>query len=134
MVPPANHGRRSLASAVAPGEQRPDARGIAEELVERERDEVGLDDAQVEPVGGHEGGAVEDHVPAVLVRLLDPLERVLHAAEVGLRRVGEQVVRAGHDGVAAPAAGALVQPQLRPAHGHVRDRRALARGRTRGCR
>ena len=48
--------------------------------------------AEVQPVGRHVRGGVEQHVPAVRVRLLDPFERVLDAGEVRLRRVGEQVV------------------------------------------
>jgi hypothetical protein len=47
---------------------------------------------EVEPVGGHVGGRVEEHVPAVVVGLLDPGERVLDAGEVRLGRVGDQVV------------------------------------------
>ena len=93
-VPPLNQGRRSRASAVAPGEQRADAGRVAEHLVEGDRDEVGLPGREVEPTRRHERGAVEQHVPAPLLRRRDPLERVLDAGEVRLRGIGEQVVAA----------------------------------------
>ena len=81
-----------LGERVAAREQAADAGRPAEHLVERERDEVRMPDAQVEPVGRDVGGGVEQHVPAVRVGLLDPLQRVLDAGEVRLGRVGEQVV------------------------------------------
>ena len=82
---------------LAPREQRAEAGRVAEHLVEGDRDEVGLPRRQVEPARRHERGAVDDHVPAPLLGRRDPLQRVLDAGEVRLRRVGEEVVavRAG---------------------------------------
>jgi len=54
---------------------------------------------EIEPVGRDIGGGVEEHVPAVPVRLLDPGERVLDTGKVRLRRVGEQVVVVAADSV-----------------------------------
>ena len=90
MVPPANQGLSSLANTLPARDERPDAGRIAEHLVERERDEVRFDRTEVETVRGHEGRAIQQHVPTPVVGRLDPLQRVLDAAEVGLRRVGEQ--------------------------------------------
>ena len=92
IVPPENQGRSQLGERLAAGEQAADAGRLAEHLVEGERDEVRVPAGQVEPVGRHERGGVEQHVPAVRVRLLDPVERVLDAGEVRLGRVGEEVV------------------------------------------
>ena len=80
-----------LGERVAAGEQAADAGRPAEHLVERERDEVRVPAAEVEPVGGHVCGGVEQHVPAVRVGLLDPLERVLRrrrSSTVPGRRTG----------------------------------------------
>ena len=76
----------------APREQRAEPGRVAEHLVEGDRDEVRLPHRQVEPARRHERGGVQDHVPAALLGRRDPLERVLDAGEVGLRRVGEEVV------------------------------------------
>jgi hypothetical protein len=76
--------------------------------------------AQVQPVGRHVRGRIEQHVPAVRVRLLDPLQWVLNAGEVRLRRVGEQVVVIA-DGVAQVAREqALVDAQIGGHTGYVR--------------
>jgi len=106
---------------LATGDQRADAGRPAEHLVEGERDEVGLPAGEVEPVGGHVGGGVKQDVPAVLVRLLDPLKRMLDAGEVRLGRVGEQVVVLAADLGQVARQQALVDPQLR------RDARDVAR-------
>jgi hypothetical protein len=81
-----------LGERVRAGDQAADAGRPAEHLVEGERDVVGVPAAEVEPVGRHVRRRVEQDVPAVCVRLLDPVERVLDAGEVRLRGIGEQVV------------------------------------------
>jgi hypothetical protein len=53
------------------------ARWIAEHLIERDGNKIRFDFAQVQFVGGDEGGGVEQDVPAVGVRFLDPFERML---------------------------------------------------------
>ena len=73
-------------------EQAAHAGGIAEHLVEGDRHEVGPHGTQVEAVGGHEGGCVEQHVPAGGLGLPDQRQRMLHAREIGLRRKSQQVV------------------------------------------
>ena len=85
-------GPLQLGERLVAGDQRADTGRPAEHLVEGENDEVGVHDREVEPVAGNVGGGVEQDVPVVLVRLLDPGERVLDAGEVRLGRVGEQVV------------------------------------------
>jgi hypothetical protein len=100
-------GPLELGQDVATGEQAADAGRPAEHLVEGQGDEVGVPATEVEPVGGDVGGGVEEHVPAVGVRLLDPLERMLDAGEVRLRRIGEQVV------VLAADLGQVAGKQLR---------------------
>ena len=95
---PAQPGQRLPA-----GDQAAAPRRVAEELVEGDRDEVGADRRGVQGIGRREGGAVEQDVPAELVRLGDPLERVLGAAEVGLRRIREELRRRAVLPVALPA-------------------------------
>ncbi len=75
---------------VPPGQQAAEPGRIAEHLVEAHRHELGPDRAQVEPVGRDERGRVEQHVVARGLGQVHPAERVLDAAEVALRRVGEQ--------------------------------------------
>ena len=75
----------------APGDQAADAGRIAKNLVEGERHKVGLDSAQVEPVGRREGRAVEQYIPALRLCVRHPFQRMLHAAEVGLGRKSQQV-------------------------------------------
>jgi hypothetical protein len=52
---------------------------------------------EVEPVGRNVGGGVEQHVPTLGVRSLDPVEWVLDAGEVRLGGVGEQIVVLARD-------------------------------------
>ena len=98
---------------VSARDQRADAGRPAEHLVEGEGDEVRLEMGEVEPVGRHVCSGVEKDVPAVLVRLLDPGERMLHTGEVRLGWIGKEVV------VLAPHVGQvagqhpLVDAQLR---------------------
>jgi hypothetical protein len=47
---------------------------------------------EVQPVGRHKRRGVEQHVPAAQARFVDPVERVLHASEVRLRGIGEQLL------------------------------------------
>ena len=87
---------------------------------------------RVEGVGRRERGAVEQDVPAQLVRLGDPLERVLHAAEVGLRRKREELCRRALPSAAPRRAGpcgpAPVEAQVLLADRHVGDRGAPLAG------
>ena len=123
-----------LGERVPAREQAADAGRPAEHLVERQRDEVGVPAAEVEPVGRHVGGGVEQDVPAVLVRLLDPLQRVLDAGEVRLRRIGEQVVVVARGLGQIARQQALVDAQVGRDAGHVASSRRRGRARTRGCR
>ena len=59
-------GPLELGERLAARDQAADAGRLAEHLVERERDEVRVPAGEVEPVGRHERGGVEQHVPAVL--------------------------------------------------------------------
>jgi hypothetical protein len=90
IVPPANHGRRSRASASRRASRQPDPGRQAEHLVPADRHELGLDDRQVKAAGGDERGRVEQHVVPGRLRPRHPRERMAHPAEVGLGRVGEQ--------------------------------------------
>lgn len=78
---------------LSPHDQCADAGRIAEDLVERQRHQVGLDHAQVESIGGHESRTVQQDVPAEILRLGHQLERMLHTGEIRLRREGEQAGR-----------------------------------------
>ncbi len=112
----------------APGDQRADPRRVAEHLVEGDRDEVRLPDREVEPARRYERGAVEDHVPAPLVGRLDPLERMLDAGEVGLRRVGEEVVAARAGVVEVAVEHVAGDAQVGRLERHVRGLHALGAG------
>ena len=81
-----------LRQCVSPREQAADARWPAEHLVERNRHEVRMPATEVKPVRRYVRGGVQQHIPAVRLRLPDPFERVLDAGEVRLRGVREQVV------------------------------------------
>ncbi len=74
-----------------PNEEAADARGIAEHLVEGDADEVGLDRPQIEPVGRHERGPVQQDVPPLLVRLPDQVQWVHDAGEIRLSGEGEEM-------------------------------------------
>ncbi len=78
-----------------PRDQAADAGRVAEHLVPADRHEIGLDHGQVQPVRRHVGGRVQQDVVAMLVRRLYPAQRMLHPAEVALRRVGQQPAAAG---------------------------------------
>jgi hypothetical protein len=56
------------------------------------RKEVGMGDAEIEPVGRHVRGRVEQHVVAVLVGQVDPFHRMLDTREVAPRREREAPV------------------------------------------
>ena len=108
-----------LVQRLAARQQRSDPCRPAEQLVERDRHEVRMPARQVEPVGRREGGRVDEHVPAVVVRVVDPVERVVDAREVRLRREGEQVVvRAAQFGEVAVEQG-VVDAELRSGARHV---------------
>ena len=108
-----------LVQRLAPRQEHPDAGRPAEQLVERDRHEVRVPPRQVEAVRGGERGRVDEDVPAVLVGLLDPVERMVDAGEVRLRRIGEQVVvRAAELGEIA-GQEALVDAQLGCGARHV---------------
>ena len=110
-----------------PGERVPPRQQAAhsgrepEHLVPAHGHELGPHRGQVQPVRAQESRRVEQHVVPVVLGLPHPAQRVLHAAEVGLRRVGEQpgpgavtlVERGGH------VRGA--DPQLGPAQPGIRD-------------
>ena len=127
-------GPLELGQRLAAREQAADAGRPAEHLVEGEGDEVRVPAAEVEPVGRHVGGGVEEHVPAVRVRLLDPVERVLDAGEVRLGRVGEQVVVLAADLGQVARQQRLVDAQVGRRRSARRSSRRRGRGRTRGCR
>lgn len=78
----------------AAGDERADASRVAEHLVKGNGDEIGVDEGEIQPVGGGEGGGVEEDVPTPGVGALDPGEGVLDGGEVGLGGVGKEVVAA----------------------------------------
>ena len=127
-VPPLNHGRCRRASAARRASSAPEARRVAEHLVEGDRDEVRLPGRQVEPARGHERGRVDDHVPAALLGRRDPLERVLDAGEVGLRREREQVAAAGPRVVEVALEQPVGDAQVGRLERDVRGLRALRAG------
>ncbi len=116
IVPPEYQGRCSFSTVDFARDQGAYAGGVAEHLVERETDEVGAPPTEVEPVGGDERRRVQQHIPALRVRLRDPLQRVLHTGEVRLRRIGEKMMRAGTgQGEAASELGLIgAQIQVAP--------------------
>ena len=93
---------------------------ITEHLVERDADKVRLHLGQIEPVGGNEGGRIEQHVPSARVRVIDELERMLHAAEIRLRGIREES-RAGRGRRQHRVEAIDVDPQLRHADRDVLD-------------
>jgi len=83
MVPPANQGGAGeRARSGGRSARRP--RSGSRRSCRRRGPGSRLVASQVEAIAGHEGGRVEQHVPAVGVGTLDPLQRVLHTGEVGL--------------------------------------------------
>jgi len=79
-----------------------------------------MPDAQVERARRHVRGGVEEHVPPVCVRLLDPLEWMLHTREVRLRRIREQVVVVADRVGEISREHALVDTQIGRDAGYVR--------------
>ena len=111
---PPEPGQRVVAN-----DQRSHAGRVADRLVPGHRDEVRVPARQVEPVRRHEGGRVEQHVPAASLRRRDPLEWMPDA----------RVVRLGRDrrtGAARPG-----EPRSSAAN-DGRRRRAEGRARTAG--
>ena len=91
IVPPANHGRRSRASASRRTTREPTPVGIAENLVPGDGDEVGLPARQVERVRRDEGRRIEQHIPAAILGGVDPVEgggRPSSSTAPGRRRGG----------------------------------------------
>ncbi len=113
---------------LVPEHQRPHAGRVAEHLVEGQGDEVRVDHREIEAVARREGRAVEDHVPALLVRPRDPFHRVLHAAEVRLRWVREQVRRVGLAVAKRLGHGSAVDAQLGRQHGQIADAGSVVAG------
>ena len=72
-------GTAQFAEGFAPCDQRADAGRVTEHFVKGDRHKVRVDRGEVERVGGDKRGRVEQHVPAVGVRALDPFERMLDA-------------------------------------------------------
>ena len=126
IVPPENQGRRRDGQRLAPGQECAGTGGIAEHLVEGERDEVGLHLGEVKPVGRGESRRVQQDLPAFCPRQGDPLERMLHTAEVRLRRIGEEPGVSPGRGLQVMAHQTLVQAQIGVAHRHVDDLRAVS--------
>ena len=54
---------QKCADACRSADKRGQTGGKSEHLVEGERDEIGLDFRQIQPVGGDEGGRVEQNQP-----------------------------------------------------------------------
>ena len=69
-----------------------DTGGVAKHLVERQGNIVRMVATQVEPIGRHEGGGIEEHVPTAILSPLDPLQWMLNSGEVRLGWKGEEVV------------------------------------------
>ena len=88
----------------APRDQRADAGGDAEQLVERDGDEVGAHGAKIEAARRDVRGRIEQHRIAQLLRIGDERQWVPPAREVGLRRKGEE---------AGPARDATLEPGVR---------------------
>src|SRR4051812_41462320 len=113
---------------VSPREQRAEAGRVAEQLVEGHRDEVGPPDAEVQPAGRQECGGIDYHVPPALLREGDPLERMLDAGEVGLRRVGEEVVPVRARVVEVALEQPVGNAEIGSLERNVRGRRTLCTG------
>mmetsp|Transcript_25016 Transcript_25016/g.54423 ORF Transcript_25016/g.54423 Transcript_25016/m.54423 type:complete len:247 (-) Transcript_25016:684-1424(-) len=73
-------------------QEGPDTCGVPEDLVEAHGDEVRLDLRQIQEVRRHEGCSVREDEPVALVGVLDPVEVVLHARDVALEGVGEELL------------------------------------------
>ena len=125
---------RQDADPVPAHQQAPDAGREAHDLVERERREVRPDLGHVEAVGGREGRRVDQHVPPRGMSLLNQVQAMLHAGEVGLCREGQQVAGAGLRGLQDTAHRRSVESQLRRRSPERRRPRRPGAGRTPGCR
>ena len=127
-------GPLELGERVAAREQAADAGRLAEHLVEGERDEVGVPAGEVEPVGRHVGGGVEQHVPAVLRApgRSSRADAARRRSSTGPgRRTGCGARRRRRSGSGAAASRRRAARGRRSARRWSRRR---ARGRTRGCR
>ncbi len=63
---------------LAASDQAADPGWVPEHFVPAHRDEVGMHDAEIEPVGGHVSRCVEQHIIAIFVGQVDPVHRVLY--------------------------------------------------------
>jgi hypothetical protein len=95
-----------------PHEQTADTGRISEHLVKRDRHEIGLHSGEIQPIGWDERRRIEQHVPAAGMRALDPVQRVLDAREVGLRRVREKVRTRWIRLIEQPGETIFVEPQI----------------------
>ena len=85
-------GSSQSGQRLAAHDQRADPGRVAEDLVPGDRDKVRVPAGQVELSRRHERGCVDQDVPASVVRLGQPVERVPNSRVIGLGREREQVV------------------------------------------
>jgi hypothetical protein len=105
-----------LAQCRLASNQGADSGRVAEDLVEGDRNEVGVPDAQVQSIGRHERGCIQQDIPALILCTRDPVKRVPNTREVGLRGVGEKVGRIGAGLIEIRRQPLLVDP-----HGRRKD-------------
>src|SRR6266700_1869981 len=109
-----------------PREQASNTGGIAEDLIERERDKVGVPPGEVQAIGGNEGGAIHEHIPPPGMGFLDPIQWMLHARDVRLGGVGKQVRVFRTSLIERTEEKLLVHPQIGWLDGHIREARSFA--------
>lgn len=76
-------------------QQTPHPGRVAEQLVERERDEIGMPSRKIERIGRCECRGVEEHIPALRLCLGNPVEGMLYPREIRLGGKGEELMTAG---------------------------------------
>ncbi len=121
-------GPDQLCQRGAAGQQAAHPGRIPEHLVEGDGHEIWLPAGQVETVAGDEGCRVDQHVPPFGAGSGNQLKRVLHAAEIGLRRKGKQVVRAGAGQVQVVVNLTQIQAQFRGDDGQIGELGAFLAG------
>ena len=94
---------------------------IPEHLVEALRYEVGLPEAQVETIRRRKRRRVEQHVPTALLRAGNPVERMLHAGAVRLRRIRKQAMPAARAPVEMRRQFVIFDTRVGQHDRHVRD-------------
>src|SRR5579883_814203 len=87
-----------------------------------------MPDREVQAIGRDKGSTIDEDIPPLLLRASNPVERVLHAGDIGLGRVGKQIGLAGVSLRQQAVQLGLMNAQIRWRKRHISDGGASSPG------